>query len=75
MYNDEDAPRYVLAMVVNAAFALASIFGSIAMRFILLRANKKLERNQRIDPHMEEELVEELPEERFLELKGFKYIA
>nr|POE56692.1 putative transporter [Quercus suber] len=42
LYYNDAAPRYVLAMSVNAGIALAGIVFTCIMRVILLRANRRL---------------------------------
>nr|POE90361.1 putative transporter [Quercus suber] len=42
LYFNNAAPRYVLAMSVNAGFAVAGITIALIMRSILLRANRRL---------------------------------
>ncbi|PLB53912.1 MFS general substrate transporter [Aspergillus steynii IBT 23096] len=44
LYPDSDAPRFILAMSVNAGTSLLSIFTATAFRLLLQRLNKQLER-------------------------------
>lgn len=46
MYPDGDAPRFVPAMSVNCATAFVAILCATALRFILVRLNKKLDRGE-----------------------------
>ncbi|PYI23784.1 MFS general substrate transporter [Aspergillus violaceofuscus CBS 115571] len=48
MYPDSDAPRYVTAMSVNCATAFLAILAATALRFVLVRLNKKLDRGEGI---------------------------
>lgn len=43
LYPDTEEPRYILAMSVNAAFALGAILIALFLRITLQRANKKLD--------------------------------
>ncbi|KAI0013753.1 MFS general substrate transporter [Xylariaceae sp. FL0662B] len=43
LWPESDAPRYVMAMSVNAVFGLATILLAVFMRIVLQRANKRLE--------------------------------
>lgn len=43
LYPDSSAPRFVLAMSVNAGTSLLSIVTASVFRFLLVRENKKLE--------------------------------
>ena len=49
LYPSSDGPRYLTAMASNAAFGFATIAGSWAMRFWLIRSNKKLDRDGNVD--------------------------
>ena len=80
LYNDKEAPRYVLAMSVNAAFALVAILTAASMRIILSRANKKLDShaaNVNSVMHGESQAqVSGVTEEQARALKeGFRYIC
>ncbi|OGM40376.1 hypothetical protein ABOM_010594 [Aspergillus bombycis] len=44
LYPDSDAPRFVLAMSVNAGTSLLSIFTATIFRLLLQRINKQLDR-------------------------------
>ncbi|TVY21478.1 MFS transporter prlL [Lachnellula arida] len=44
MYPASAAPRYVVAMSVNCAMSSMAILGALALRIILMRLNKKLDR-------------------------------
>ncbi|KAK0719590.1 major facilitator superfamily domain-containing protein [Lasiosphaeris hirsuta] len=46
MYPNTAAPAYTTAMVVNCVTAVISVLTATAMRFILVRLNKKLERGE-----------------------------
>ncbi|RAL05491.1 putative MFS transporter [Aspergillus ibericus CBS 121593] len=48
MYPDSDAPRYITAMSVNCVTAFVAILSATALRFILVRLNKKLDRGEGI---------------------------
>lgn len=80
LYPDESAPRYVLAMATNSGFALVAIVLALFMRFVLLRANKKLSAG---DSAVGEVMVGEAraeiqgisEEERRTRKEGFRYIA
>lgn len=49
MYPDSDAPRFVPAMSVNCATAFMAILSATALRFILVRLNRKLDRGEAVD--------------------------
>lgn len=49
MYPDSDAPRFVPAMSVNCATAFVAILSATALRFILARLNRKLDRGEVVD--------------------------
>lgn len=49
MYPDRDAPRFVPAMSVNCATAFVAILSATALRFILVRLNRKLDRGEAVD--------------------------
>ncbi|KAL3486804.1 major facilitator superfamily domain-containing protein [Aspergillus germanicus] len=48
MYPDSDKPRFVTAMSVNCATAFVAILSATALRIILVRLNKKLDRGEGI---------------------------
>ncbi|PYH49411.1 putative MFS transporter [Aspergillus saccharolyticus JOP 1030-1] len=48
MYPDSDAPRYITAMTVNCVTAVLAILAATALRFVLVRLNKKLDRGEGI---------------------------
>lgn len=79
LYPDEGAPRYVLAMSVNSAFALGSILLALTMRLILLKENKKLEQGADVAQVMRGEAQTEIKgiseEERLARKMDFRYIA
>ncbi|KAH7368285.1 vitamin H transporter, partial [Plectosphaerella cucumerina] len=45
LYPKSDGPKYLTAMASNAAFAFACIAGTWAMRWWLVRTNKKMDRD------------------------------
>ncbi|KAF3398002.1 hypothetical protein F1880_006439 [Penicillium rolfsii] len=49
MYPSSDGPRFVPAMSVNCATAFMAILAATALRFILVRLNKKLDRGEHIE--------------------------
>lgn len=79
LYADETAPRYALAMSVNAVMALLAILGALVMRIILQRANKKLESGASVDDIMKgsagAEIAGVTEEERIARKEGFRYIT
>ncbi|KAH6663704.1 major facilitator superfamily domain-containing protein [Halenospora varia] len=79
LYNDETAPRYALAMSVNAVFALLAILGALAMRIILQHANKKLDAGGTgvadvMKGESEAAISGVTEEEMILRKEGFRYI-
>ncbi|KAL4900396.1 hypothetical protein BDW74DRAFT_170804 [Aspergillus multicolor] len=79
-YPDSSAPRYVIAMAANSAFSLAVIVLALCMRFILLRANKRLERgettvSEEMRGQSQMEIAGLSEEERVARREGFRYIA
>lgn len=49
LYPKSDGPRYLTGMASNAAFAVACIGGTWALRFWLVSTNKKLDRQGNTD--------------------------
>lgn len=79
LYPDEDAPRFVVAMSVNSAFALAAILLALFMRFTLQRANKELAAGADVGAVMKGQAQAEISgvseEERLARKHNFRYIA
>lgn len=79
LYPDEGKPRYVLAMSVNSAFALAAILITLLMRVILQRANKKLEQGEDVSRVMKGEAHAEIAglsaAEQLERKQAFRYIT
>ena len=79
LYPDQDAPRYVTAMSINAAFAVAAILTTFSMRMVLQRANKKLEQGVEVATVMKGEAQKEVAgisnEERLARKMQFRYIT
>ncbi|TQB70638.1 hypothetical protein MPDQ_000256 [Monascus purpureus] len=49
MYPNSDAPRFIPAMSVNCATAFLAILAATALRFVLARLNKRLDRGETVD--------------------------
>ena len=47
LYPDSGAPRFILAMSVNAGTSLLSIFTATVFRFLLQRFNRNIDRRER----------------------------
>ncbi|GAB1196601.1 hypothetical protein APSETT444_005874 [Aspergillus pseudonomiae] len=80
LYPDSSAPRYVLAMSVNAAFSLAVIILTLFMRMVLLRANKRLTRGettveQEMKGGSQAQVLGVTEEERATRREEFRFIA
>ncbi|KAH8891484.1 MFS general substrate transporter [Thozetella sp. PMI_491] len=79
LWPDSDAPRYVLAMSVNASFGVATILLALFMRLILQRANKKLDEGADIADIMGGEAQAEISgltdEERLARRSAFRFIT
>lgn len=79
LYADDTAPRYALAMSVNAAMALGAIVGVGVMRIILQKANQKLGAGGDVGDVMKGEARAEIAgvseEERLARKQEFRYIA
>ncbi|KAL2789216.1 major facilitator superfamily domain-containing protein [Aspergillus keveii] len=80
LYPDSSKPRYVLAMSANSGFSLGVIVLAVFMRFVLLRANKRLERGettvaQEMRGESQREIAGVSEEERVARREGFRYIA
>ncbi|GLA09759.1 hypothetical protein AnigIFM60653_000700 [Aspergillus niger] len=79
-YPDNSAPRYVTAMAANSAFSLGAILLAIFMRFVLLRANRRIERGEstvteEMRGQSQREIAGVSDEERVARREGFRYIA
>ncbi|KAJ5901515.1 hypothetical protein N7495_002043 [Penicillium taxi] len=49
MYPKSDGPRFIPAMSVNCGTAVLAILAATALRFILVRLNKKLDRGETVE--------------------------
>jgi len=49
MYPSSAGPRYILAMSLCSAFAFIAILASTALRFVLVKLNKKLDRGEHVE--------------------------
>jgi hypothetical protein len=76
LYPQSTAPRYLIAMGVNAGTSLMSIMVATVFRFILVRLNKKLDVIEGIAPGVEIAKAEEkgASEQQALAIKGFRYL-
>ncbi|PYH64927.1 MFS transporter [Aspergillus vadensis CBS 113365] len=79
-YPDSSAPQYVTAMAANSAFSLGAIVLAIFMRFVLLRANRRIERGEstvaeEMKGQSQREIAGVSDEERIARREGFRYIA
>ena len=79
LYPDSAKPRYVLAMSVDAAFAVGTILLALVMRIVLQRANKKLDSGADIAEIMKGEAQAEVAglseEDRAARKAAFRYIT
>ncbi|OJZ87015.1 hypothetical protein ASPFODRAFT_188916 [Aspergillus luchuensis CBS 106.47] len=79
-YPDSSAPRYVTAMAANSAFSLGAIVLALFMRFVLRRANRRIDRGEttvteEMRGHSKREIAGVSDEERIARREGFRYIA
>ena len=75
LYPKETAPRYLIAMGLNAGTSLMSIIVATVFRFVLIRLNKKMDIVEGIAPSAEVDGGRvEADSERILAVKGFRYL-
>ena len=80
LYPDHNAPRHVLAMSVNSAFALMAIGAAFGMRLVLQRANKQLESGEKsvaetMKGQAQQGIMGLSEEENRARRENFRYIA
>lgn len=73
MYPDWTAPRYLIAMCVNAGTALMSIIVATVFRVLLKRLNKELDREEGLGPNADGE-ADVVAQRRGHASKGFRYL-
>ena len=73
LYPSYTAPRYLIAMGVNAGTALLSIIVATIFRVVLRRLNLKLDRNEGFDPDCQGESPA-TAQRRGYATKGFRYL-
>lgn len=76
LYPQNTAPRYLIAMGVNAGTSLMSIIVATIFRFILRRLNQKMDIIEGTSPAAESSAVDqtEADSERALAVRGFRYL-
>lgn len=76
LYPQSTAPRYLIAMGVNAGTSLMSIVVATIFRFILIGLNKKLDNIENVVPGSDitEKGAEGTSEQHGLEAKRFRYL-
>ncbi|KAK5194178.1 hypothetical protein LTR20_006130 [Exophiala xenobiotica] len=79
LYRDRWAPRYAIAMTVNASSALGTILLAVVMRMVLRRANRKLNEGTEVASVMHGESTAEIAglteQERRTAKEGFRYVT
>jgi len=72
MYNTKFSPRYVIAMTVDCVTVLIAILAATALRFVLVKLNKKLNRGESVDGMTGGNVTNV---ETQIEKKGFRFLV